>query len=83
MIMGTVSYMSPEQVRGEPLDVRSDIFSFGIILREMLTGRQPFHRGTSADTMAAILKEEPSGDFPATVLAGTRTYRVPLSRKIA
>jgi serine/threonine-protein kinase len=67
LIMGTVSYMSPEQVRGEPLDARSDIFSFGIILREMLTGHRPFRRATPADTMAAILKEDPSGDFPATV----------------
>jgi eukaryotic-like serine/threonine-protein kinase len=67
LILGTVSYMSPEQVRGESLDVRSDIFSFGIILREMLTGRQPFDRGTTADTMAAILKEEPSGELPSTV----------------
>ena len=58
IVMGTVAYMSPEQVRGEKLDARSDIFSFGAILYEMLTGRKAFHRGSSAETMAAILREE-------------------------
>jgi Tol biopolymer transport system component len=58
-IMGTVAYMSPEQVRGEALDHRSDIFSFGSVLYEMLTGRKAFERGTAAETMTAILKEEP------------------------
>ena len=58
-VMGTVAYMSPEQVRGEAVDHRSDIFSFGVILYEMLTGRQPFRRETMAETMTAILKEEP------------------------
>jgi eukaryotic-like serine/threonine-protein kinase len=57
--MGTVGYMSPEQVRGLPLDSRSDIFSFGAILYEMLSGKPLFQRDTSADTMSAILKEEP------------------------
>jgi serine/threonine protein kinase/Tol biopolymer transport system component len=58
-VMGTVGYMSPEQVRGEPLDPRSDIFSFGSVLYEMLTGRRAFKRETSAETMTAILREEP------------------------
>ncbi|HJZ78704.1 MAG TPA: protein kinase, partial [Pyrinomonadaceae bacterium] len=59
MVMGTVGYMSPEQVRGEPIDARSDIFSFGAVLYEMLTGRRAFKRETSAETMTAILREEP------------------------
>lgn len=59
VILGTVAYMSPEQVRGQVLDHRSDIFSFGAVLHEMLTGRKAFQRGTAAETMAAILKEEP------------------------
>src|SRR5271170_4542629 len=57
--MGTVGYMSPEQVRGEPCDARSDIFSFGAVLYEMLTGKRAFKRKTSAETMTAILREEP------------------------
>ncbi|HJZ82527.1 MAG TPA: protein kinase, partial [Pyrinomonadaceae bacterium] len=58
-VMGTVGYMSPEQVRGQPADHRSDIFSFGSILYEMLTGQIAFRRETMAETMTAILKEEP------------------------
>jgi Tol biopolymer transport system component len=58
-VMGTASYMSPEQVRGQPADHRSDIFSLGAILYEMLSGRRAFKRETSADTMAAVLNEEP------------------------
>src|SRR6266576_3832940 len=58
-VMGTVGYMSPEQVRGQVVDHRSDIFSFGSILYEMLSGQRPFRRETVAETMTAILKEEP------------------------
>jgi len=58
-VMGTAGYMSPEQVRGQPADRRSDIFSLGCVLYEMATGCRAFERGTGADTMAAILTEEP------------------------
>lgn len=60
-VMGTASYMSPEQVRGQAADARSDIFALGIVLHEMLTRRQPFKRETSAETMTAILREDPPG----------------------
>jgi eukaryotic-like serine/threonine-protein kinase len=56
MVMGTVGYMSPEQVRGEPSHPRSDIFSFGAVLYEMLTGKRAFKRETPAETMTAILR---------------------------
>src|SRR5271165_706798 len=59
MVMGTVGYMSPEQVRGKTADHRSDIFSFGTVLYEMVTGKHTFRKPTSAETMTAILKEEP------------------------
>jgi serine/threonine protein kinase len=60
VVIGTVGYMSPEQVRGDKTDHRSDIFSFGAILHEMITGRRAFKRETMAETMTAILKEEPA-----------------------
>lgn len=59
MVLGTVGYMSPEQVRGEAVDARSDIFSFGAVLFEMLTGRRAFQRDTTSDTLAAILRDDP------------------------
>src|SRR5277367_2337162 len=64
-VLGTAGYMSPEQVRGAVVDPRSDIFSFGAILYEMLSGKRAFHRETAADTMSAILKEDPP-DFSET-----------------
>jgi len=60
VVLGTVGYMSPEQVRGESADARSDIFGLGTVLYEMLSGNRAFHRDTSAETMTAILKEEPA-----------------------
>ncbi|MFL5245350.1 MAG: protein kinase domain-containing protein [Gemmataceae bacterium] len=58
-VMGTVGYISPEQVRGERADVRSDLFSFGCVLYEMVTGKRAFVRKTAAETMTAILHDEP------------------------
>jgi len=59
-VLGTVGYMSPEQVRGQAADARSDIFAVGVVLYEMLTGKPAFRKATSADTMSAILNEDPS-----------------------
>ena len=71
MVMGTVGYMSPEQVRGLDVDNRSDIFSFGVILHELLTGKRAFHRETSAETMTATLKQDPP-ELPETVPSAVR-----------
>lgn len=59
LVVGTVPYMSPEQVRGDSIDVRTDIFSFGCVFYEMLSGTRPFARKTPIETMAAILNEQP------------------------
>ncbi|HEU5403313.1 MAG TPA: protein kinase [Terriglobales bacterium] len=63
LVMGTAGYMAPEQVRGEPVDPRTDIFAFGAVLYEMLSGQRAFHRDTAAETMTAILKDDPP-EFP-------------------
>ncbi len=59
VVMGTASYMAPEQVRGETVDPRTDIFSFGAVLYEMLSGARAFRRDTAAETMTAVLKSDP------------------------
>ncbi|HTW58363.1 MAG TPA: WD40 repeat domain-containing serine/threonine protein kinase [Terriglobales bacterium] len=69
-VLGTAGYMSPEQVKGETADHRSDIFSFGSILYEMLTGQRAFKRNTSAETMTAVINDDPP-EF------STRTGAVP------
>src|SRR5439155_12158790 len=58
-VMGTVGYMSPEQASGHVVDFRTDQFSLGTILYEMATGVRPFHRKTSAETLAAIIRDDP------------------------
>jgi Tol biopolymer transport system component len=59
VVIGTASYMAPEQVRGKPADVRTDIFAFGAVLYEMLSGVRAFRRDTTAETMTAVLKDDP------------------------
>lgn len=76
--LGTIGYMSPEQVRGLQTDHRADIFAFGAILYEMVMGKRSFERGTSADTISAILNDEPpsiSQFSPETPLAVERVVR--------
>jgi eukaryotic-like serine/threonine-protein kinase len=60
VVLGTVGYMAPEQIRGQEADGRTDLFALGAILYEMLTGKRAFHKPTSAETMSAILNEEPA-----------------------
>ena len=59
VVLGTIGYMSPEQVLGQPLDARSDLFSLGVVLYEMLAGKRPFRGKTAPETLTAILREEP------------------------
>ncbi|PWT85421.1 MAG: hypothetical protein C5B57_02960 [Blastocatellia bacterium] len=68
VILGTAAYMSPEQARGQAVDKRTDIWAFGCVLYEMLTGRMAFRGATLSDTLASVLEHEPSwNDLPATV----------------
>ena len=69
-----MGYMSPEQVRGDPVDARSDLFSLGLVLYEMLAGRRAFQRDTAAETMTAILREDPPSAQPG---VGSTAARVP------
>ncbi len=59
MLLGTIGYMAPEQVLGQPADARSDLFAFGVVLFELVSGTNPFRRASSVETLNAILKEEP------------------------
>jgi serine/threonine protein kinase len=80
-ILGTFAYMSPEQIQGQDVDQRSDLFAFGILLYEMLTGRHPWPRPSSVETLHAILHDDPPPidaphvgvDLPATALEAHRT----------
>ena len=71
VVLGTAGYMSPEQVRGQAADQRSDIFSFGLVLYEMLAGKRAFTGASSIETMHAILKEDPP-DLPGSVPPGLK-----------
>ncbi|MEE9264707.1 MAG: serine/threonine-protein kinase, partial [Vicinamibacteria bacterium] len=73
VIMGTPAYMSPEQVRGQSLDKRTDIWSFGVCFYEALTGRHPFYRDTASDVLAAILNSDPDWNvLPKSTPRGVR-----------
>ena len=71
VVLGTVGYMSPEQIKGLPADQRSDIFSFGVILYEMLGGSRAFHGDTAVETMTAILRHDPP-ELPDTIPSAVR-----------
>ena len=80
-IVGTLAYMSPEQIEGDDVDSRSDLFAFGIILYEMLTGRHPWVRPTSVATMYAILNDDPPAIDPTVVSADLAAIVETLLRK--
>jgi eukaryotic-like serine/threonine-protein kinase len=82
MVVGTVSYMSPEQARGGKVDHRSDVFSFGVLLHEMLSGRPPFHGDTGVDTLHAIL-HDPVPPLPPLGPAASAEARQDVQRIIA
>jgi serine/threonine-protein kinase len=73
IIIGTPAYMSPEQARGEPVGVQTDIWAFGVVLYEMLTGASPFRRKTTAETLARVLESQP--DYSALPVGTPRLVR--------
>src|SRR5262249_38758677 len=73
VIMGSAAYMAPEQARGAAVDKRADIWAFGVVLYEMLTGREPFAGATVSDTLAAVLRAEP--DFTAVPVRAQKLLR--------
>src|SRR5205814_3574811 len=75
-VMGTASYMAPEQVRGQPADPRTDIFAFGAVLYEMLSGSRAFRRDTPAETMTAVLKDDPPELADSTRLVSPALERI-------
>jgi tetratricopeptide (TPR) repeat protein/predicted Ser/Thr protein kinase len=76
VVLGTVGYMSPEQVRGEVVDARSDIFSFGAVLYEMVTGRAPFWKKSAAETISAVLGEMPAAPQVDDLTAASELQRI-------
>ena len=83
MILGTAAYMSPEQARGKPVDKRADIWAFGCVLYEMLTGRRVFGGDTVTDAIAAVVKSEPEWSaLPADTPAHIRRSFSDVCRKI-
>ena len=74
IVLGTAAYMSPEQARGQAVDKRADIWAFGVVLFEMLTGKNTFEGGSVSDTLAAILRSDPDWDLlPPSLSPGVRT----------
>src|SRR5262249_5379318 len=85
-VVGTVGYMAPEQIRGQIVDGRADLFALGAVLYEMLSGSRAFQRDTAADTMTAILKEDPpefAGTRPGLSPALDRIVRHCLEKNVA
>src|SRR6185503_19619606 len=75
MILGTAAYMSPEQARGKPVDKRADIWAFGCVLYEMLTGQRAFDGQGVSETLARVIEREPDlVKLPATLSPSLRTY---------
>ncbi len=82
VILGTAAYMSPEQARGRPVDRQSDVWAFGCVVYEMLSGRRAFGGETVTDTLAAVLREEPAWSaLPADVGPGAAPGAAPVPRE--